>query len=84
MALVRIRVSIARSASAGRPYTIGSLSRALFTKSLARREVRPGSTMISLCGESLLAGIDTLKLGYVLTEHVQTAKATHIVLTKRP
>lgn len=33
-------------------------------------------------GESLFAGIDTLKLGYVLTEHVQTAKATHIVLTK--
>ena len=34
-------------------------------------------------GESLLSGIDTLELGYVLTEHVQTAKATHIVLTKR-
>jgi dihydrofolate reductase len=34
-------------------------------------------------GEALLSGIDTLKLGYVLTEHVQTAKATHIVLTKR-
>ena len=33
-------------------------------------------------GEHLLAGIDTLKLGYALTEHVQTAKATHIVLTK--
>ena len=30
-------------------------------------------------GESLFSGIDTLKLGYVLTEHVQTAKATHIV-----
>ena len=34
-------------------------------------------------GEALLSGIDTLTLGYVLTEHVQTAKATHIVLTKR-
>ena len=34
-------------------------------------------------GEALFSGIDTLKLGYVLTEHVQTAKATHIVLTKR-
>lgn len=34
-------------------------------------------------GESLFSGIDTLKLGYVLCEHVQTAKATHIVLTKR-
>ena len=34
-------------------------------------------------GEALLAGIDTLKLGYALTEHVQTAKATHIVLTKQ-
>lgn len=34
-------------------------------------------------GEALFAGIDTLKLGYALTEHVQTAKATHIVLTKQ-
>lgn len=34
-------------------------------------------------GEALFSGIDTLKLGYVLTEHVQTPKATHIVLTKR-
>jgi dihydrofolate reductase len=34
-------------------------------------------------GAALLSGIDTLKLGYVLTEHVQTPKATHIVLTKR-
>ena len=34
-------------------------------------------------GEALLSGIDTLKLGYALTEHVQTAKATHIVLKKQ-
>jgi dihydrofolate reductase len=34
-------------------------------------------------GEHLLAGIDTRKLGYALTEHVQTAKATHLVLTKQ-
>lgn len=34
-------------------------------------------------GEALLSGIDMRKLGYVLTEHVQTAKATHIVLTKQ-
>lgn len=33
-------------------------------------------------GEHLLAGIDTPKLGYAITEHVQTPKATHIVLTK--
>lgn len=34
-------------------------------------------------GEALLAGIDTPKLGYALTEYVQTANATHIVLTKQ-
>lgn len=34
-------------------------------------------------GEHLLVGIDTPKLGYALTEQVQTAKATHIVLTKQ-
>ena len=34
-------------------------------------------------GEHLLAGIDTPRLGYVVTEHVPTARATHVVLTKR-
>ena len=33
-------------------------------------------------GEHLLAGIDLLQIGNALTEHVQTAKATHLVLTK--
>ncbi len=35
-------------------------------------------------GEHLLAGIDAPKLGYQCSEHVPTAKATHVVLTKRP
>ena len=33
-------------------------------------------------GEHLFAGIDLPKLGYRRTEHVPTAKATHVVLTK--
>ena len=33
-------------------------------------------------GEHLLADIDTPKLGYRCTEHVTTAKATHVVFTK--
>ena len=33
-------------------------------------------------GERLFAEIDALKLGYKCTEHVATASATHIVLTK--
>jgi dihydrofolate reductase len=33
-------------------------------------------------GESLLAGIDMVKLGYRCTEHVATDHATHVVLTK--
>jgi dihydrofolate reductase len=33
-------------------------------------------------GEHLLAGTDAPKLGYQCTEHVPTANATHIVLTK--
>jgi dihydrofolate reductase len=35
-------------------------------------------------GENLFNGIDTVKLGYQCTEHVATANATHIVLTRRP
>lgn len=34
-------------------------------------------------GEALLTGIDLVKLGYVVSEHIQTAKATHVVLTKQ-
>ncbi|MFN7967107.1 MAG: dihydrofolate reductase family protein [Acidobacteriota bacterium] len=33
-------------------------------------------------GESLLAGIDLVKLGYRCTEHAATKHATHVVLTK--
>ena len=33
-------------------------------------------------GEHLLTGIDTPKLGYRCTQHVTTADATHVVLTK--
>jgi dihydrofolate reductase len=33
-------------------------------------------------GEHLFADIDTPSLGYRCTEHVATAKATHVVLTK--
>jgi dihydrofolate reductase len=34
-------------------------------------------------GEALLAGIDLPALGFTCTEHVPTAAATHVVLTKR-
>jgi len=34
-------------------------------------------------GESLFAGIDTLKLGYQCAEHVVTPAATHVVLRKQ-
>jgi dihydrofolate reductase len=33
-------------------------------------------------GEHLLAGIDTVSLGYKCTEHAGTERATHVVLTK--
>jgi dihydrofolate reductase len=34
-------------------------------------------------GEVLFSDIDLLKPSYVVTEHVPTARATHIVLTKQ-
>ncbi|MBX3188151.1 MAG: dihydrofolate reductase [Labilithrix sp.] len=34
-------------------------------------------------GEHLLAGIDTVSLGYACTEHVTSSHATHVVLTKQ-
>jgi dihydrofolate reductase len=34
-------------------------------------------------GEHLLTGIDTPRLGYQCTEHVATASATHVVLSRR-
>lgn len=35
-------------------------------------------------GEHLLSGLDLPNLGYRVTEHVHSAAATHIVLTKQP
>jgi RibD C-terminal domain len=35
------------------------------------------------CGEHLFADIDMNKLGFERTEHVATANATHVVLTRR-
>jgi hypothetical protein len=40
------------------------------------------SPVILGSGESLLAGIDLLKLGYQCTEHVTSPAALHVVLTK--
>jgi dihydrofolate reductase len=34
-------------------------------------------------GESLLSGIDLLKLGYQCVEHVPSSKAAHFVLAKK-
>ena len=34
-------------------------------------------------GEALLAGIDTVSLGYQCTEHAAAEKTTHVVLTRR-
>ena len=34
-------------------------------------------------GEHLLGGIDLTRLGFECTEHVPTASATHVVLTRR-
>lgn len=35
-------------------------------------------------GESFLSGLDLVKLGYRVSDHVPTANATHIVVTKEP
>ena len=43
----------------------------------------PISPIILGTGESLFSGIDLRQLGYVVTEHVPTARTTHIVLSKR-
>jgi dihydrofolate reductase len=34
-------------------------------------------------GEPLFAGIDLSQLGYEVTEHVPSERATHVVLSKR-
>jgi len=34
-------------------------------------------------GEQFFAGLDTVALGYSCSEHIPTAKATHIILTRK-
>ena len=41
------------------------------------------STALLGAGETLLTGIDLPALGYTCTERVASARATHVVLTKR-
>jgi len=45
----------------------------------ARRRITPA---LLGTGESLLTGIDLVRLGYRVSEQVATAKATHVVLTR--
>jgi dihydrofolate reductase len=40
------------------------------------------SPVVLGCGESLFAGIDLLQLGYKVTQHMSSAAALHVVLTK--
>ena len=40
------------------------------------------SPMLLGSGEALLAGIDLPTLGYRVSEHVTTPKATHVVFTR--
>ena len=35
-------------------------------------------------GEALFAGLDLLRLGYHVAEYAPTARATHVVLRKKP
>lgn len=77
----------AQAAAAGRDVRIGG------GPATIRQYLRAGlidemhlvvSPVLLGSGEPLLAGIDLRAAGFVCTEHVGTAKATHVVLLRRP
>ena len=76
----------ARGAAGGRDIRIGG-GASTIRQYLAARVIDEMHLAVSPVllggGESLLAGIDLLALGYAITEHVATAKATHVVISKR-
>ena len=76
----------ARSAAGGRDIRIGG-GASTIRQYLAARAIDEMHLAVSPVllggGESLLAGIDLLALGYAITEHVPTGKATHVVISKR-
>jgi dihydrofolate reductase len=76
----------ARDAAGGRDIRIGG-GAATIRQYLTARAIDELHLAVSPVllggGEPLLAGIDLPGLGYAITEHVPTAKATHVVISKR-
>ena len=77
---------LAREAAGERDVRVGG-GAATIRQYLARRLIDEMHLVVSPVvlggGEPLLAGMDLRELGYEVTEHVPSEKATHVVLTKR-
>jgi dihydrofolate reductase len=76
----------ARDAAGGRDIRIGggaaTIRQYLSTRAIDELHLAVSPVLLG-GGEPLLAGIDLPALGYAITEHVPTAKATHVVISKR-
>ena len=76
----------ARTAASGKDVRIGggvATVRAYLSARLIDEMHVAISPVLLGSGEALFAGLDLPKLGYERTEHVPTAKATHVVIRKR-
>ena len=76
----------AHSAAAGRDVRIGGGAATIrqFLSAKLLDEIHLAVSPILLgAGESLFAGLDLSALGYRVTEHVPSEKATHVVLSKQ-
>jgi dihydrofolate reductase len=76
----------ARAAAAGRDVRIGggaaTIRQYLNARLIDQMHIAVSPVLLG-GGEPLLAGIDLPALGYYVSEHVPSQKATHVVLTKR-
>jgi dihydrofolate reductase len=76
----------AKDAAGGKDVRIGggvATIRAYLSKSLIDEMHVAVAPVLLGGGEALFAGLDLPKLGYERSEHVPTAKATHVVIRKR-
>jgi dihydrofolate reductase len=84
---IHVALSRAREAAGGKDVRVGggvATVRQYLTAGLIDEIHLAIAPVVLGRGENLLAGIDTVSLGFKCTKHASSERATHVVLRKSP